>query len=233
MKFKSKLIQGTVIKRYKRFFADITLDSGEIVIAHVPNTGSMKTCLEPGWKCLVSHHDAPKRKLKYTLEMTHNGVTWIGVNTHITTNLALEGFEQKSIIEFNNFNDIKKEVVYGESRLDLLLTNTKNQNKKFVEIKNVTLLGEKRSALFPDAKSERGTKHLHELMKIIDDGDQASMLFIIQREDVDSFSPAELIDPIYTKTLKEAYKKGVQILCYRCSLGPEEIKIDKKIEFKL
>jgi sugar fermentation stimulation protein A len=231
MKFDAPLIPGTIIKRYKRFLSDISLENGEIVCAHVPNTGSMTTCWEEGWPVMLSKSNNPDRKLPYTLEMLHNGSTWIGVNTGNPMKIAVEALNEKKIAELASYHEIKKEVKIGDSRIDLLLSNDLTQC--YVEIKNVTLLGENSQALFPDAVSERGSKHLLELIKLKKNGISAGMLYIIQREDVNHFSPATQIDPVYAKNLKMAFEAGVQIMPYQCSLSPNEIKIIKKLPFSL
>ena len=239
MKYNSKLISGKIVKRYKRFLADIELDNGEIVTAHTPNTGSMKTCWEPGWPVLLSYHDSPKRKLKYTLEMTHNGSTWINVNTSLTNKIAQEAVESKSIKELSKFEYVKPEVKIGNSRIDLVLFNGPDNNLKnaeekcYVEVKNVTMLAQKKEAQFPDAVTERGQKHLKELINIIEEGHEAAMLFVINREDATSFSPAAEIDKTYAKLLKDAESSGVMILPYQCRLDEKEVCIEKKLPFKL
>jgi sugar fermentation stimulation protein A len=231
MKFKH-LIKATIIKRYKRFLADVVLESGEQVTVHVPNTGSMKTCWEEHWPVLLSESSNPDRKLKYTLEMLHNGKTWIGVNTQNPQKLAIEALEKKVIPELMSFPIIQSEVkISKETRIDLVLSN--ETQKCFVEIKNVTLLGDARKALFPDAVSERGTKHLKELIELKKQGHACAMLYIIQREDVDSFAPAKTIDPVYAQHLKMAHDAGVLILPYQCELSETEIKISKIIPFLL
>lgn len=232
MQLPLKTRTGTILKRYKRFLADITLDSGETVVVHVPNTGSMKTCWEPGWKVIVSESDNPLRKLKYTLEMLHNGSTWIGVNTSNPMKIVIEALKNKIITELAEYDDIKPEVKIGDSRIDLLLKNKKAE-ECYVEIKNVTLLGDNNVALFPDGVSDRGSKHLHELIKIKKNGRRACMLFVIQREDVNHFSPAHLIDPTYAKNLTEAYQNGVEILCYQCELSPQSIELKRRLDFSL
>jgi len=229
MIFPEKLISGKIIKRYKRFLADIELESGEVITAHTANTGAMTTCWEPGWEVLLSYHDNPKRKLKYSLEMTHNGNTWIGVNTSLPNKLGREGIEKGIISELAGYDMIRPEVTIGESRIDLLLEKSSSDEKCYVEIKNVTLLGENRVALFPDAVTTRGLKHLNELIKIVENGDRAVMLYIIQREDVDQFSPAGLIDPEYAATLEQAALSGVEVLAYQCSLTPTQINLVKSL----
>ncbi len=236
MEIPNDIFEGKIQKRYKRFFADVTLDNGEEVTAHTPNTGSMKTCWEPGWKAIVSFKDDPKRKLKYTLEMTHNGESWIGVHTGHPNKLAKEAIENGVVKELQGYESIKPEYKVGKSRIDLLLYDgdLKEPTRKcFVEIKNVTLLGEKQVALFPDAVSERGQKHLRELTELVQEGHEAAMLYVIQREDVKSFSPAENIDPEYARLLRESAKAGVQVLAYQCHLTPKEIVLRKPLPVKL
>jgi len=239
MKYPSELICGKILKRYKRFLADIELENGEIITAHTPNTGSMKTCWEPGWPVLLSYHDSPKRKLKYTLEMTHNGSSWINVNTSLTNKIAQEAVEKNLIKELVGFEYLKPEVKVGNSRLDFVLFNgpTDNINKAnekcYVEVKNVTMLSEVNKAIFPDAVTERGQKHLKELMDIVEKGHKAAMLFVINREDVSSFSPATEIDPQYTQLLKNAHQAGVLILPYQSRLSENEVIIAKRLPFEL
>ena len=240
MKFLTPLKEGTILKRYKRFLADIQLPSGEIITAHTANTGSMKTCWEPGWKAIISFHDNPKRKLKYSLEMTHNGKTWIGINTSLPNKLAKEAIENGLIKELKGYPFIKPEVKTGDSRIDLLLSKEKDADTKkdqfFVEIKNVTLKGDdhqKKAALFPDAVSTRGQKHIQELIRLHKEGYNAALLFIVQREDVDYFAPAKEIDPVYSELLKKANKEGVLILAYQCFMSKKEIIINRSIPVKL
>ncbi|GAB4013288.1 MAG: DNA/RNA nuclease SfsA [Bdellovibrio sp.] len=228
MKFDQKLILGKIKKRYKRFLADITLENGEAVTAHIANTGSMKTCWEPGWKVAVSYHDDPKRKLKYSLELTHNGKTWIGVNTSLPNKLAYQSILEGKIPELYGYSEIKPEATIGKSRIDLLL-EANNLPDCYVEIKNVTMLANSNEAIFPDAVSERGLKHLHELAGIKRNGMRAVMLYIIQREDVEVFRPAFEIDEEYARALKEVESLGVEILAYRCQVSPEGVEIEKRL----
>ena len=224
------LIEGRMITRYKRFFADCEVD-GETVTAHTPNTGSMKTCWEEGWPVLLSKSDNPKRKLKFTLEMTHNGATWIGVNTQLPNKLVKEAIEEGKIPELVGFDSIKPEAKVGDSRIDLLMMF--GEQRCWVEVKNVTLLGEGTTCEFPDSVSTRGQKHLRELTELKKKGDRACMFFLVQREDVDLFRPAAAIDPEYARLLKEASSAGVEILVYQCSLGPEGVEVVKRLNFEL
>ena len=229
MKFENKLIPARIIKRYKRFLADVVLDnSGETVTAHVPNTGSMTNCWAEGWPVLLSESNNPKRKLKYTLEMTFNGKTWIGVNTGNANKLAEEAVKSGLITELNPNDSIKREVKYGKnSRIDLLIVL--NKVNCYVEVKNVTLNSDQDLAIFPDAVTERGQKHIDELTEMMKQGHKAVFLFIVQREDVNRFEPAWTIDPVYSKKLQIAQKMGLQVLAYQCKLSPDEIRITHPI----
>ena len=239
MKYDHPLTPGKILKRYKRFLADVRLENGEVITAHTPNTGSMKTCWEPEWDVLLSYHDSPTRKLKYGLEMTHNGKTWINVNTSMTNKIALEALKNGQIKEMEKYSFFKPEVKIGQSRIDILAFNGPDENPKnatekcYIEVKNVTLLGEKSTALFPDAVSTRGQKHLRELIEIKKSGHESAMLYIINREDTSSFAPAHEIDPEYAELLTQAEKAGVQILPYRCHLNESEVVIDQLVPYKL
>lgn len=232
MKFSEALIEGKILKRYKRFLADVELENGEVITAHTANTGSMKTCWEPGWSVLLSFHDNPKRKLKYSLELTSNGNTWICVNTSLPNKIAVEGIQSGVVKELKGYSTIKPEAKIGKSRIDILLSND-GEDPCYVEVKNVTLLGDKKRGIFPDAVSTRGQKHLEELMGLVDQGIRAAMLYVVNREDVNSFGPADHIDPKYGELLREAKEKGVEILAYQCKVTPDEIKLSKKLPVKL
>ena len=230
MKYSKKILKGTILKRYKRFLSDIEID-GEIIHAHVPNTGSMKTCWEPGWDAYVSFQEDPKRKLKYTLELIHNGESFINVNTSSTNKIVKEALENNIIKELPNYTEIKAEAKILDSRLDFLLKG--GESETYLEVKNVTLKGENNLALFPDSVSTRGQKHLKDLIKIKDLGMNAVMLYVINRTDVSKFSPAESIDPEYTKLLRQAAKKGVLVLAYQTRISPLETTLISPIEIIL
>lgn len=232
MKFESKLVDGIIIKRYKRFLADIELSCGKVITVYVPNTGSMKTCWEAGWQVLLSESGNTKRKYRYTLEMLHNGNTWIGINTSLTNKIAHEAIAAGTIKELKEYSIIKPEVKIGASRLDFQLTNQHNQTC-YVEVKNVTLFQAPDIATFPDAITKRGQKHIQELINIQKDGDHATLLFIVQREDVNSFQPAKEIDLTYAELLKSALKQGVEVLVYQCSISPKEIKVRRKLPINI
>lgn len=232
MKFNDELIEAKIIKRYKRFLSDIELASGEQICAHVPNTGRMDTCWEPGWKVYLSHHDNPKRKLKYTLELTDNGETLIGVNTSFTNKIAQEALQNKLIPELAEFDHVYPERKILDSRIDFYLETSDGSKSAYVEVKNATLVYNS-IALFPDAVSTRGQKHLKDLIELKKMGHRAAMLYVINREDAKTFSPADEVDPVYSDLLREAAKEGVEIYAYSCKLNSKEIVLHKKVEIKL
>ena len=228
MKFNKKLLQGTLIKRYKRFFADIKYKN-KIITAHCPNSGSMMGLLSKGNKALFSLSDNPNRKLKYTLEMIEIKNKKIGINTLLTNKIVLEALNQKKIKNLAKFNNIKAEVKFSDTtRFDFLISN--NKEKIFLEVKNVTLVRKEKIAEFPDAITSRGTKHLKELCAAKKKGFQSYILYLIQREDCDFFKIAEDIDEKYKFAFNEALKSDVKILCYDCKLSDEEIKLNNQIK---
>ena len=230
MKFKERLLQGALIKRYKRFFIDIKYKN-KIITAHCPNSGSMMGLLDRGNKAWFSLSDNPKRKLKYTLEMIEVKNKKVGINTLLTNKIVLEALKHKKINSLNKFNHIKTESKFSDgTRFDFLLSNDKE--KCFLEVKNVTLLRENKIAEFPDAITTRGTKHLNELCNAKKKGYQSYILYLIQRENCDSFKIAKDIDDEYKIAFSKALKSGVKILCYDCKLNSEEIKLNKQINYE-
>ena len=230
MKFKERLLQGALIKRYKRFFIDIKYKN-KIITAHCPNSGSMMGLLDRGNKAWFSLSDNPNRKLKYTLEMIEVKNKKVGINTLLTNKIVLEALKHKKINSLNKFNHIKTESKFSDgTRFDFLLSNDKE--KCFLEAKNVTLLRENKIAEFPDAITSRGTKHLNELCNAKKKGYQSYILYLIQRENCDSFKIARDIDEEYKIAFSKALKSGVKILCYDCKLNSEEIKLNKQINYE-
>ena len=229
MFFKDSLVTGKIIRRYKRFLADIALDTGGEITAYVPNTGSMKECWAPGWKAALMHEIEPGRKLEYTLKMLHNGRTWIGIDTGLTNKLVYEALVNHKIPELSGYSQIIPEFKVEDSRLDFLLKNGIDPDC-YTEVKNVTLIGENNRAEFPDAVTSRGQKHLNTLMRCKIKGYRAIMLYVIQREDTEGFSPADTIDPRYAELLGDACRVGVEVLVYQCSLSLSEIKINRKVD---
>jgi sugar fermentation stimulation protein A len=228
MEFTKSLIKGKLIKRYKRFFADIKLNK-ETVVAHCPNTGSMKGLLDKGNEVFISKNDDPKRKLKYTLEIIKVKKIFIGVNTHFANKIAYHGLFNNLINELKNNDSIKPEVFFNkETRFDFLVE--KNKKKIFVEVKNVTLFREQKIAEFPDAVTSRGTKHLKTLIDATKKGYKTYILFLVQIQGVENFKIAKDIDKEYYDNYLIAKKAGVNFLAYRCKINSKEIKIEKKIK---
>lgn len=231
MKWEKPLTEAVIIKRYKRFLADVEI-GGELITVHVPNTGSMIGCWEPNWKCALSKSDNPKRKMAYTLEFTHNGNSWIGVNTANANKLAYHWLKSELIPELSGYQTIRPEMKIGDSRIDFYLEGHETHPPTYVEVKSVTLKLDG-VAQFPDAVSERGQKHLKELMKLKHDNMRAVMLFIIQREDVTSMRPAHAIDKKYGELIKKAHAAGVEILVYQCRMDRSGINFGKSLPFHL
>ena len=228
MNFKNKLISGLFIKRYKRFFVDIKI-SNQIVTAHCPNTGSMLGLLKKGNKVWVSKSNNPNRKLKYTLEIIEEKKSKIGVNTHFTNKIVLHALQNNLIKEFKNILEIKPETKFGKNtRFDFLVTNKKD--KIFIEVKNVTLSRKKGLAEFPDAVTTRGLKHINELLNAGKKNYKIFILYLIQREDCETFVIAKDIDPNYAIALSKAVKKNLNIVCYDCKFSSKGIKLNKKIK---
>lgn len=227
------LIKGTLIKRYKRFKADVKLGNGHIVTAFCPNTGSMRSCSEPGRTVYLSRHNRPDRKLKYTWEMIEMPSSLVGINTGIPNKLVKKSIEDRVIKELSDFEKIRSEVKYGEnSRIDILLESNKSKSKTFIEVKNCTLM-EEGTGYFPDAVTSRGLKHLHELQREARKGNRAVMFYLIQRMDVTRFEPASHIDPAYSQELKKACSNGVEILAYDVSISMKGISIKSPIPYTL
>ena len=230
MKFKETLLQGTLIKRYKRFFVDIEYQ-GKTITAHCPNSGSMMGLLSERNIVWFSEANNPKRKLKYTLEIIKVNNVLVGINTQLTNKIVLEALNQKKIKNLIKFNNIRTEVKFSDkTRFDFLISN--NNRKCFLEVKNVTLLREKKIAEFPDSITSRGTKHLNELRKAKNEGYKSYILYLIQRNDCDSFRIAKDIDEKYKDAFDKAIKSGVKILCYDCKLSNEEIKLNNQINYE-
>jgi sugar fermentation stimulation protein A len=228
MKFTKSLIKGKLIKRYKRFFADVTLNK-EVVTAHCPNTGSMMGLLDENNEVFISKNDNPKRKLKYTLEIIKVKKNLVGVNTHFANKIVYHGLSNNLIKEISNNDNIKPEVFFDkDTRFDFLIE--KNKQKTFVEVKNVTLFRKEKIAEFPDSVTSRGTKHLKALIQARKKGYKSYLLFLVQIQGVDNFKIAKDIDKEYYKNYLLAKKAGVNFLAYRCIINSKEIKIEKKIK---
>ncbi len=227
MKFKQTLQPGILQRRYKRFLADILLPDGREITVHCPNSGSMLGMNEPGMRVLLSRSDNPGRKYPQTLEMVLVGDVWVGVNTSLTNRIVREGIEEELITEIGRVESIRPEVkVDAGSRLDFLLT--RGDEKIYVEVKNCTL-AEDGVAMFPDAVTVRGTKHLNALMELVKAGNRGVVFFLVQRSDAGFFGAAEKIDPVYAETLRIAAAIGVEVLAYQAGVEPGEIRITRRI----
>ena len=228
MKFTKSLIKGKLVKRYKRFFTDIKLNQ-ETIVAHCPNTGSMMGLLDEGNEVFVSKNNDPKRKLKYTLEIIKVKKNLVGVNTHFANKISFHGLSNNLVKEVKNANNIKPEVFFDkETRFDFLVE--KDNQKTFVEVKNVTLSRKDKLAEFPDAVTSRGSKHLKTLIAATKKGYKTYLLFLVQIQGVTDFKIAKDIDKEYYENYKLAKKAGVKFLAYRCKISSKEIKIEKKIK---
>ena len=228
MKFTKSLIKGKLIRRYKRFFADVKIKK-KIVTAHCPNTGSMKGLLEEGNEVYLHKNDNPKRKLRYGLEIIRANKKLVGVNTHLANKIVNHGLKNNLISELKNSDTIKSEVFFDkETRFDFLLE--KNNQKIFVEVKNVTLFRDKETAEFPDAITSRGSKHLLTLIDAIKKGYKSYLIFLIQVQNMKKFKIARDIDNEYYKNYLIARNSGVNFLAYRCKISSKKILIEKKIK---
>ena len=226
-----KLIKGKLVKRYKRFLADIILEDGQEITAHVPNSGAMTSCIEDNCDVWISFHDNPKRKLKYTLELTKMSENLICTNTGVANKIAIEAIENSTIKELQGYTSLKPEQKYGQnSRIDILL---ENENQKcYVEVKSVSLKINDNLA-FPDSVTSRGTKHLNELYDMVKDGHRAVMLYVVQRTDDLPFRLACEIDKKYCEAFAEVTKKGVEVLVYQSNISLEKIEIKKYLDFQI
>ena len=230
MDFENELIPGVLVKRYKRFFADIKLKN-KIITAHCPNSGSMLNLLEKGNPVWITKSNNEKRKLLYTLQIIEVKKIKFCVNTHITNKIVKESLENKQLTELREYNLIRPEKKFGNNtRFDFLLYNSKKDKKAFLEVKSVSLTRKKDHAEFPDSVTIRGKKHLKSLISANKQGYESYLLFLIQIENCKSFGIASDIDPEYSKVFKNALKKNVKLLCYDCKFSYKGIEINNKIK---
>ncbi|MBD2343053.1 DNA/RNA nuclease SfsA [Anabaena subtropica] len=222
------LYPGILLKRYKRFFADVQLTSGEVVTAHCPNTGPMTGVSTLGSAVQLSQSTNPKRKLAYTLELIQvndNQPTWVGVNTALPNQIIKLALAKYLFPELGNYDHVKGEVVYGvdkKSRVDFFLTGNDTERPIYLEVKNTTW-AKGTLALFPDTETTRGQKHLRELMALLPQM-RGVMLYFINRGDCTEFAPGDSTDPIYGKLLREAIALGLEVLPCRFDVTPEGIR---------
>lgn len=218
---------GTLLRRYKRFLADVRLADGTTLTVHCPNSGSMLGCSTPGSLAVISCAANPRRKYAWTLEMVRENDTWIGVNTALTNGLVREGLENGTIADFGEIAEIRPEIrVSAQSRLDFLLRA--GARDIYMEVKNCSL-AQDGVALFPDAVTARGTRHLLELEKLMAAGQRGALIFCVQRADAKRFAPAAAIDPVYAETLARVCDRGLTVLAYQAEVRPGMLRIARKI----
>jgi sugar fermentation stimulation protein A len=231
----SPLVGGHLVRRYKRFFADVTLDDGTVVTAHCPNTGTMHGLNAPGLRVWLSRSDNPKRKLAHTWDLveetTGEATHFVGINPLRANKIVAEALAAQHFDRLAGYETVRPEVRYGDhSRVDFLLSGG-DRPDCYVEVKNVHLKRERGLAEFPDAVTSRGAKHLHELARMVEGGHRAVMLYLVQRDDCDRFAVAADLDPAYAKALDMAVGAGVEVVCVKCRLTLTEIAADHSIEF--
>lgn len=231
MIFLQPLQEATLVRRYKRFLADVLLPDGQTLTVHCPNSGSMLGCDAPGSEVRISTAANPRRKYGHTLEMVRVGKTWVGINTALTNGLVRDALAAGLITEVGLPESIRAEVKTSDhTRLDLLVQTGGGQ--VFIEVKNCSL-AEQGVAMFPDAVTKRGTKHLLELLRLKQSGDDAVVLFCVQRGDAAVFSPARDIDPVYAETLAMVHGQGVLVLAYQAEVSPEGIEVVRPLPVRL
>jgi sugar fermentation stimulation protein A len=227
-----EMISGRLIRRYKRFLADVKLEDGRVVTAHCPNSGKMTACCEPGMPVYLSSHDSPRRKLKYTWELIEMPTSLVGVNTQVPNRLVAESIDRGLVGELSGYASLHREVTVGEhSRIDILLSDLKG-GRCYVEVKNCTLVQDGVAA-FPDAVTKRGLKHLVELRRLVKEGARCVMFYLIQRMDADLFTPADAIDPDYGKELRRAAGEGVEILVFDAAMTLRRIRLNRRIPCRM
>ncbi len=236
MKFHPPLFPATLIRRYKRFLADVRLENGEELTVHCANPGAMQGLVSPGIRIWLSKSDNPKRKLAYSWELAEidapGQTAFVGINTMHPNKLAREAIEAGKIVELTGYDHLKREVPYGDnSRIDILLSK-QGRRSCYVEVKNVHLLRHKELAEFPDSVTKRGTKHLQELANMVAQGHRAVVFYVIQRNDAKNFAIAADKDPVYAQTFVKACKKGVEVIAYDCALSTDGITIENKLAHK-
>lgn len=230
MKFPHPLIETRLVKRYKRFLADVELTDGEIITVHCANPGSMMGLTEPGNRAWISDSKNPKRKLRYSLEIIEVNGVMVGINTGHPNKLAKEAIETGKIPQLSNYETLRTEVKYGEnSRIDILLQDNQKTDT-YVEIKNVHFIRTQGVHEFPDSVTARGAKHLDEMAREVEKGNRAVMLYVIQRSDGNRFKIARDLDPNYHAAFQRAVTKGVEAYAIRCNVSPEEIEAVELIE---
>ncbi|WP_218354521.1 DNA/RNA nuclease SfsA [Alteromonas lipotrueiana] len=233
MEFTTSLLRGKLIRRYKRFLADIELPDGETVIAHCPNTGAMTGCAEPGFTVYLSESDNPKRKLRYTWELAQDfDGNFIGINTHMANKLVAEALNNKTLTQFNQVEAVKREVTPpgSKSRFDFQLSMANELH--YMEVKSVTL-ARNRIGYFPDAVTARGTRHCKELSELVQQGIPATLAFCVQHTGIHEVRIAQDIDPLYALAVKEARQHGVKVVAFGCLINQQKLEINQTLPVNL
>jgi sugar fermentation stimulation protein A len=232
LQYPRALVEGRLIRRYKRFLADVQL-AGGVITAACPNTGSLMGCCEPGSRVWLSESDRPSRKYRHTWEIIEVGKVMVGINTVLPNRLVAEAIANGVIGELSGYATVRSEVRYGEeaSRVDFVLESS-GREACYVEVKNVTAAANRGVALFPDCVSERGSRHLRELIRMKAQGLRPVQLYCVQRGDVDEVRPADGIDHEYGRMLREAIAAGVEVLAYRAKVTPGEIRLVERISVR-
>jgi len=219
--------EGRLLRRYKRFLADVELPGGEVVTAHCPNTGSLTGCVPPGARAILRDSQNPARKLRWTLQTVEVDGTWVNVDTGLPNQLVAEAIEAGEVPELGDFEELRREVSYGErSRVDILLS--RGERRCYVEVKSTTWARGGR-AYFPDAVTLRGRKHLEELAAMVRAGQRAVLFLCIARFDVDSFAPADDVDPDYGRVLRRVAEEGVELLAYTTRVAPDRLELGDRL----
>lgn len=231
MRFQTPLVPGTLIRRYKRFLADVTLADGQEVTAHCANPGSMMGLAEPGMRVWLEPNDDPKKKLKFGWRLVeHGNGHFTGVDTAVPNRMLRAALEARDVPGLTGFDSLRAEVPYGEkSRVDFLLSHA-GQPDLYIEVKSVTQSRQPGLAEFPDSVTARGTRHLNDLSDMVRQGHRAMMLFLVQRTDCSRMTLAEDIDPSYAAAWSGATAAGVETLALDCQISPEAVRLGKPIE---
>jgi sugar fermentation stimulation protein A len=226
-------LEGCFLRRYKRFFADVELPDGRVITAHCPNTGSLKGCLIEGARAILRDSSGLERKLRYVWQAIEIDGTLVNVDTGLPNRAVHEAVVAGAIPELDGYDEARREVRYGEnSRIDLLLSRKRSKTLCYVEVKNTTLANG-HTALFPDAVTERGRKHLGELAAMVAAGHRAVQFFFVSRDDAREFAPADEIDPDYGASLREAARAGVELLAYSARVTPASLELHRKLRLRV
>jgi sugar fermentation stimulation protein A len=228
--FPSPLLPAILLRRYQRFLADVQLADGRTVTVHCPNTGALLGCAEPGMAVWLSRSSKPGRKYALTWELVNSGGTLVGINTGLANRLVEEALHNHLLPGFTGYPQLRREVRYGQanSRIDFLLEGD-DHNRCYLEVKNVTAAVQDGIALFPDAVSQRGTRHLRELITVVAQGQRAVLCFCVQRQDVREVRPADAINPVYGATLREALACGVEVMACAAVVTSQAITLHRRL----